>query len=57
MAVCAGCHEDLLTQNILVLSPPRQVLQFLIDYVKTDNTIPIYQVYDSHLTSMFLSQL
>jgi hypothetical protein len=22
MAVCAGCHQDFLTQDILVLSPP-----------------------------------
>jgi hypothetical protein len=55
MAVCAGCHQDFLTQDILVLSPPRQVLEFLVEYVKTDNKIPIYQVC-SYLTLMFLSQ-
>jgi hypothetical protein len=44
-SVCPNCHQGLFSYDYITLCPPKEVLEYLIKYMKdARNQMPLYQV-------------
>ncbi|KAF5379674.1 hypothetical protein D9615_005752 [Tricholomella constricta] len=48
---CSSCHQDLFMPKHVILSPHREVLRYLIEFIRARNSRPVHEVLHSLVSS------